>query len=263
MTTGEPGAQPGDPQERQGHPQPQGPPPEPQGPPPQPPFDKPAEPAWAPPPPQYGAAPPYGQYGPQYGPPPQASYGAPPQAGYGGPAPSRGRIGLVGAVVALVGVVGVVLALTVLRWFTSDRVGTIFRAVGNRRFGRVHDALEAGHDQIPAQLSRFVDFGISRAYFSWLAWVLFALAVVVAIVALLPTRASLFLRIVGIVVGLAAIAFTFWAIDLVSLSGPVANTAANNPRYGDYFSHTNVGFWFAAVGFLLIGVGTVIGPRRS
>ena len=156
-----------------------------------------------------------------------------------------------------------VLALTVLTWFSTDRVGTIFRAVGNRRFNTVHDALEAGHDQIPALLSKYVDFGISRIYFSWLAWVLFAAAVVIAIIALLPTPATPFLRVLGIVVGIAAVALTFWAIDLVSLSGPVAESASQNPKYGDYFLHTNIAFWFAVVGFLMIGVGTLIGSRRA
>jgi hypothetical protein len=165
-------------------------------------------------------------------------------------------------VVAFSGAVLVVLALTVLTWFSTDKVSSVFRAAGNRTFREVHHALEVTYDKIPAQLSTYVDFGISRAYFGWLAWVLFAVAVVLAIIALLPTPAAPFLRVLGLLVGLAAAALTFWAIDLISLSGPVAKTI-RHPSYGDYLSHANVGFWFAVVGFLLIGVGALIGPRRA
>jgi hypothetical protein len=255
MTTGEPGAQPGEPHDGQEQPQARAS---------QPSFDKPAEPAWASSPPQYGQAPAYGQYGPQYG-PPQAGYGPPPSGGYGVPAPEappEQKFGIVGAVVAFTGAVLVVLALTVLTWFSTDKVSRVFRAAGNRTFREVHDALEVTHDNFPAQLSRYVDFGISRAYFGWLAWLLLAVAVVVAILALLPTPAP-FLRVLGLLIGLAAVAITFWAIDLISLSGPVAKTIRHNPSYSDYLSHTNVGFWFAVVGFLLIGVGALIGPRRT
>jgi hypothetical protein len=100
-------------------------------------------------------------------------------------------------------------------------------------------------------------------YFSWLAWVLLAAAVVVGLLAVLPNAFSGVLRVLGPIVGLAGVGLTFWAIDLASFSGPYARQlGSSNPGYSDYLNDAGPGFWLAAAGLLVIGLGALLGPRR-
>jgi hypothetical protein len=74
----------------------------------------------------------------------------------------------------------------------------------------------------------------------------------VAIAANLPSPASGPLRALGGIVGAAGVAFTFLAIDF-NVTGA---------SYGDYIKDARVGFYFAVAGFLLAGIGALIGPQR-
>src|SRR3954471_4342137 len=179
---------------------------------------------------QYGQQPPYGQqesYGQQYG-----------QPGYGQPGAAKPRIGVVGVVVAVIGVVAGVIAFTAVDWYSDFRIGA--------HFGDIHDLLErAGGDAD----------GVAKAYFSWLAWTLLAVAFVCALVANAPTPASGPLRAVGALVAVAGIAFTFWGIRL---------TEGSDPSYGEFVKHAAKApaLYFACGGFLLIAIGSLIGPAR-
>ena len=200
----------------------------------------------------YGQQPQYGQ--PGYGPPP--GYGGPPgygaPAGYGGPGgygPPRARFGLVGTALAAVGAVLLIVAFTATHWYDGSQ---------DSSFSKVKDQLDVVDKAGAAE-------GIAKAYFGWLAWVLLALAVLVAIAANLPSPAAGVLRAVGAVVGIAGIVVTFLAIKLVDTSKiPGAGSVSGVPdSYSDYLKHTGVAFYLALGGFLLAAVGSIIGPRKA
>lgn len=187
--------------------------------------------------PQYGRpSPEFQQPGPGY---PQQPYG-PPGArysavanAYGEPVGSGAKFGVVGATLAGVGAVLLVISFTALEWFA--------KFTGSGSFGDVHDQLDAN----PGQAS-----GLASAYFSWLAWTLAVASVIVAILANLPSPASGPLRALGAVLASAAIAVSFFALRL-----------ANGGAYGDYIKQARIGFYFAVVGFLLVGIGALVGPK--
>lgn len=193
--------------------------------------------------PRYGREPQYGggqPPNPQYGPPEDPRYGPPGDRysavanAYGAPVGSGAKFGVVGATLAGIGAILLVISFTAVEWLSGN---------GHSDFGELHTALDAN----PGGAS-----GLSAAYFSWLAWLLAIVAVVVAIVANLPSPASGPLRALGAVVAAAAIAVTFFAIDLY----------AGNTTYTEYLKQARIGFYFAIGGFLLVGIGALVGPSR-
>jgi hypothetical protein len=225
-----------------------------------PPPDSGPPPGYAPPPgyppPGYGqpgsAPPAYGQqygpppgYGPPYGPPP----GPPPmgpvttQFARIDPGPSQ-AFGVVGAAVAVVGAVLLVVAFTAVSWFSGDG-GT----GGSSSFSNVHQAL----DQVPGL--REVT---ANAYFSWLGWVLLVVAVGAALVANVPTIGPPF-RVIAPIVALGSIVVTFVAIKLLKDSDQLGS---DYQGYTTYLKHASTGFYLAVAGFVLVGVGALIGPRN-
>jgi hypothetical protein len=199
---------------------------------------------YGPPPGQYG--PPPGQYEQpgQYGPPPgqygQPPGGYPPPAGSPHGAPNRRTFGSVGAIVSAIGAVAVVLGFTVFNWF--------------RDFGA-----DSQFSDLKKLVDRADNLGIgftpSTLYFDWLGWVLLVAAILTALLAVLPIVASKVWQIVGLVVGLVGAAMTFLAIKLAD--------PPNGTGYGDYLKHANVGFYLAAGGFVVLGIGAAIGSRRN
>lgn len=185
--------------------------------------------------PGYGGQPPYGN---QPGYPAQGyqqydrRYAA--ANAYGAPIESGAKFGVVGTTVAGVGAVLLIVALTAVDWFSQGGVSL--------SFSEVHDRVSA--DSAAAS-------GMASAYFSWLAWTLTIVGVIVAVAANLPSPAAGPLRALGAILAAAAIAFTFLAIRL-----------ATGGSYSDYISHASVGFYMAVVGFLLVGIGALIGPKR-
>jgi hypothetical protein len=81
-----------------------------------------------------------------------------------------------------------------------------------------------------------------------------AAAVVIAVAALLPTSASPLLRVLSVLVGLAGVVVTLWALRL-------------GLGWKDFFKHelkhVGPGAWLTAAGLLVIGIGGAIGPQRS
>lgn len=164
-------------------------------------------------------------------------------------------------VIAFGGLLLVIVSFTALHWYRGDSGSPVFQNNGGDSTlrnvhaleNRLHDALNA------AGAGKYVSFGISRAYFGWLAWLLLVATVAAALLALLPSRHQRIFRPIVVVVALASIGLSIWAIQLFSLSGPVAVQLGNgNPGWTDFIGHAGVGFWVALVGFLLLGVGSAL-----
>jgi hypothetical protein len=235
----------------------------------------------------YGQQPGYGHSGygqpgygqPQYAPPGygqpdyrESGYGYQP-TGYPPPATSvypaqagrRQRFGIAGAVFAIVGGVVGIIAFTALPWLRRDRNSAFFRQASSQEtFGRLHQHLNTLQNQPPA-VSSHIHTGVAPLYFSWLAWLLLAVAFVLAIAAVSPIGAVTgAFRALGALVALAAIGLTLWAIDLIRVDASlVRRLGTKGPSYTDFLSHSYFGFWAALLGFLLIGIGAVIGPRYT
>lgn len=192
----------------------------------------------------YGPPPEYGQGGygqqPQYGQGQPAPYGQPPpeygRPGYPQTANPYGRspvtyeFGVVGTVTAAIGAILVVIAFTAVDWF-KDGVG----------FGDVRTILDG--QSTPPQPA--------DSYFGWLGWLLLVVTLVLCIAACTPSPAAQALRAVGAILAAISVAVTFFAIRF-----------SDGPAYTDYLKNARIGFYFALLGFLLMGIGALIGPRR-
>ena len=190
----------------------------------------------------YGQQQPYGQqqgYGQQQPYPPQGQrpghYSAAANA-YGAPVGSGAQFGVVGVTLAGIGFILLIISFTAVTWLKLTGSSTGFS------FGDVGNTLDASPSAS----------GMASAYFSWLAWTLAIVGLIVAVGANLPSPASGPLRALGAVIAAAAIAFTFLAIRLT-----------NGAPYSDAISHANVGFYLALGGFLLVGIGSLVGPKRA
>jgi len=183
----------------------------------------------------YGQQQPYGRepYGPQGQRP--GHYSAAANA-YGAPVGSGAQFGVVGVTLAGIGFILLIISFTAVTWLKlgGSTTGFSFSDVGNTL------------DSSPGAA------GLASAYFSWLAWTLAIVGLIVAVGANLPSPASGPLRALGAVIAAAAIAFTFLAIRLT-----------NGAPYSDAISHANVGFYLAVGGFLLVGIGSLVGPKRA
>jgi hypothetical protein len=155
------------------------------------------------------------------------------------------RLGVAGTLLVVIGAALVLTAYTALDWYKHDS------GQGASHFSAVHDALRALHSVGGAN-------AISYAYFSWLAWVLLAVAVIGALVANLPTSAVRVSRLVGSVVALLGLIATALSIQLTS-----GDRVASTVSYADYVKKAGFGFYVGLAGFLVIGIGALIGPRRS
>jgi hypothetical protein len=176
---------------------------------------------------QYPQQQPYGQQGGRY----SAAANA-----YGAPVGSGAQFGVVGVTLAGIGFILLIISLTAVTWvkFSGSSTGFSFSDVGNTL------------DSAPGAS------GLASAYFSWLAWTLAIVGLLVAVGANLPSPASGPLRALGAVIAAAAIAFSFLAIRL-----------SDGEAYSDAISHANVGFYMAVGGFLLVGIGSLVGPKRA
>ena len=182
------------------------------------------------PPPEYGAGG-YGQQ-PQYG---QQPYGQPPVGQTPNPygrSPVTYEFGVVGTVTAAVGAILVVIAFTAVDWVKTSP----------SHFGDIHDELDAAGDNAG---------GLANAYFGWLGWLLLVVTVVLCIAACSPSPAAQALRAVGAIVAAISIAVTFFAIRFGAF-GPFTH----------YLKDARIGYYLTMLGFLLMGIGALIGPRR-
>jgi hypothetical protein len=215
--------------------------------------------------PQPGQAP-YGQYGQQpYG-QQQPPYGAPAGAQHAYATPYAGArtgraFGVPGAALVVIGAILGVLAFTVLGWF-RNKVGDVGSS-SKSTFSKVHDALDNAQNQAKElHVSKYLHFGISPTYFSWLAWVLLAAAVVLGLLAVSSAGTGA-VRGLAVLVGLAGAGLTIWALDLVEFDRGLPGEPSNLPGFTDYIKHSGFGAWAAVAAFLLITIGAAIGPRRA
>jgi hypothetical protein len=198
------------------------------------------------PPPPYARPDQSAQIPPPYAYPPPPGYGyaayayPPPGYGYGYPPAPRQRprlaFGMVGTGIAGVGFLLVAVSLLALPWFGVD---------GGLTASDVR-ALLAERGDIANEFS--------VSYFSWFSWVLLLVSTACAVTASLPWYGlSLAFRIAGPIVAGFAVLFTLGSIELT-------NYAYADNTY--YFEHLSAGFWVALIGFVIIGAGCIIGPRR-
>lgn len=177
---------------------------------------------------------------------PTVQYGQP---GYGQPDPGQpgGRyaaqnnpfgtagneeFGIVGMVLGLLGGVLLIVCFTALDWFSVGANGKSY----NLAFGDISDGNPTG---------------FAAAYFGWFAWTFFVVAVLAAVGSSFPSPALRALRVVGVVTAFAAAGLSFLAVQVTEGRG-----------YVDWLKDARIGFYLAVIGFILVGVGAAIGPRR-
>jgi hypothetical protein len=194
--------------------------------------------------PQYGQQPP-GQ--PQYGqqPPGQPQYGQPQYgAPSGAPEPAAEGFGVIAAALAVAaGVLGV-LSLTVIDWFSGK---------GRSHFSDVRKV-------VTAEQTKQYATGLAKVFYGWLAWVLLAVVVIVALVAAAPNVGRPF-RAIGAILALASIVVTFLALKFFNSQAGAIDSDFNG--YSEYIKHARVGFWMLVAAFLLAGIAAAIGARRN
>ena len=173
------------------------------------------------------------QYAPdQYG---RDPYAAPPRGG-----PSRGpqqnpfgtegneEFGIVGMVLGLLGGVLLIVCFTALDWFSIDGGARSFSDVNSLR----------------------VD-GFASSYFGWFAWTFAIVAVLAAVGSSFPSPALRALRVIGVVTAFSAAGLSFLALQV--------NVAQS---YTTWLKDARAGFYLAVIGFVLVGIGAAIGPRK-
>jgi hypothetical protein len=153
---------------------------------------------------------------------------------YGSPISSGAKFGVVGATWAGIGGVLLIIAFTAVDWFRDFG--------GPSHFSDVNNRLDASPNAAA---------GLADAYFSWLGWLLLIVGVVVAIAATLPSPASGPLRALGAVIAAAAIALTFFAIQL-----------SDGAPYSQFIKHASIGFYLTLGGFLFVMIGALCGPSN-
>jgi hypothetical protein len=165
----------------------------------------------------------------------------------------------VGSILVALGGLLVLAADTVLSWFRSGS-GFFSGAGSNSTFSDLHDLLdqrarEVSHGIVAGHFS----FGVSRDYFGWLGWGLLIGALAVGTLAVSAVGASHFsVRWLGAVVSVTGFALTLAALNLISVVGKPPSSVNIPQSYGEYFSHSGFGAWFALLGFLFILVGCLV-----
>jgi hypothetical protein len=215
--------------------------------------------------PSYNQPPQQGQ--PQYG---QQNY--PPQQGtapVASTATTKGRPNVGGLVFGVIAAVLGILSLFVLGWFRDNfnSVSGGANSSSGSKFSKIHDALTQLQHVIDSNPSagKLISLGVAPIYFSWLGYLLIGAAVVLAIIAALPTGGAVMLfKVLTAIVSLAGIGLTLWAIDLFSLAPAArANTTGSVPNgYGDWIKHTSFGAWAMGLAFLLCLIAALIPPKR-
>ncbi|WP_460605698.1 hypothetical protein [Jatrophihabitans fulvus] len=144
------------------------------------------------------------------------------------------RFGIAGMVCALLGAVLLIVCFTALDWFAVEVPGSFG---GNITFGDI-----SGSEGTT---------GFATAYFNWFAWTFMVIGTACAVGSSFPSPALRALRVVGVVTSFAAAGLSFLAVQV------------NDARsYTVWLGNARIGFYLAVAGFVLIGVGAAIGPRK-
>jgi hypothetical protein len=147
--------------------------------------------------------------------------------------PTRSSPGY-GLILAVVGGVLGVIAFTAMDWFKRPQ-----------HFSDVRDSVQAAHDG-------HFDTAVGSLYFTWLGWAVLAAAVVIAILATVPSSVNLGVRALGALLGLAGITLTFWAIKYF-----------HGPPYTAFLEHARAGFYVTLGAFLLTTFASLLGARQQ
>jgi hypothetical protein len=170
------------------------------------------------------------------------------------PGPSQTFGGLSATITALGGIL-LVVAFTAVNWFEGS---------GQSHVSNVHSVLSAFGD---------LAAGPAKLYFSWLGWTLLVVATIAGLIAAVPTVGRVF-RAIAPVVAAGGLVATFLAVRLVGSSGLASGGILYSPTdatdelpnpglsYFDYLKEARLGFYLAVAGFVLVGVGALIGPRN-
>ena len=140
------------------------------------------------------------------------------------------QFGIASMVFSLLGGILLIVCLTALEWFD-----------GGATFGDVRDGVK----------NSGAAAGFASAYFGWFAWTFLLISVAAAIGASFPSPALRALRVIGVVPAFSAAGLSFLAVQVTS-----------GRSYTDWLGDARIGFYLAVLGFVLIGVGAAIGPRR-
>ena len=160
------------------------------------------------------------------------------------------------------------LATTVLGWFRHTDVALLLTGGtdGRLTFSRLGTALSAEQHrlgQAPAAVRAGVHLGIGPAYFGWLGYALVGAAVTLAVVSAAPSSAMT-ARLLGVLVSVAGVAATLWAIDLVRVDPNVIIRGAQRPPgYLDHLRATGLGAWAMFAAFALTLVAVTLPARRE
>lgn len=169
------------------------------------------------------------------------------------PRPAPPGVNLIGLLLAGVAAVLLVLALTNLDWLSSGGLTTAGKS--DSTFSGLRSLLrlaEASGQAYP----RFV----AHQYFTWGAWVLLAVTVAAAALGNVLGAAGRNGRpygLVALVVGIAGVALTFVAIDLIG-----GKRGVQVPAYSDYIGHVGAAFFCAVAGFLVAAFAGAAAARR-
>jgi hypothetical protein len=146
-----------------------------------------------------------------------------------------------GVAVVLAGALLVLASFRLLDWYDIPEQAT--DATRSVTFG----SLKTSADQLHGA-------SVTGAYFDWLGWVLLIALIVVGVGANVRSRLADPLRALGFVLGLLGAASTFFALTRYF-------SATNSDH--NIFYNSSWGLWAALTGFVIGGIGAVIGPGRA
>ena len=142
---------------------------------------------------------------------------------------------MLGIVLVTLGVVLILISFTALHWYAAS--------------SQVDSAGDAGFADLH-RLATVSGRGLARAYFGWFAWLLILAVIVLGFLANVPSAAALWLRVAGVLLGLAGAGATYAALHGVVPGGNV-------------FHNADAGIWLAMIGYVIAGAGAAVGPPRT
>jgi hypothetical protein len=148
--------------------------------------------------------------------------------------------GIAGLALAAVGALLLVVGIAALDWYSLSGQGI--------KFNDLHDAAKHGN------------VGLMKAYGGFLAWILVVVVVVAAVLASLPIGAGgAACRVITPIVGALGIALTLVALNSFWTKDRKAGEAVDV----GIFKHASIGLYLTLLGFVVVGIAGVIGPRRA
>lgn len=152
----------------------------------------------------------------------------------------RDAVGVPGLLLVLGGAALVLVSLRFLDWYDVQQ--TTADSAGNATFPTLHTSA----DQLGGA-------GVAIAYFNWLSWTLLIAVIVIGASATLPLPGADALRVTGFLLGLLGAVATYYALAQHQNAIGSKNSVFHNASWGVVA---------AIAGYLLAGLGAVLGPRK-